>query len=343
MEAEAELPFAGLADLVRPVVELLGQIPGPQRAALSGALALGPPVPGDRFAVAAATLSLLAAAAERAPLVALIDDAHWLDRPSREALLFAARRVRREGVVLLLGMREREWTHSAGVDELGLLGLSPNDAAALVDRIGVPVAATVRDQVVGQTAGNPLAILETVAELTAAERTGTVPIAGPLAGGAGLQRAFMQRIGRLSAETCRALLIAATSETGAVAEITRALAAVGLDVAALAPAQRDGLIVIAENHVSFRHPLVRSAAYHLDRGLPQRAAHRALAGAIPDETDGRAAWHLAAATTGPSEQVMMKLEDAAETALARTAYSVAARTYDAAARFTVMELTGSDS
>ena len=217
--------------------------------------------------MAAATLSLLAAAAERAPVMAIIDDAHWLDRPSREALLFAARRVRREGIVLLLGMRERDWAHTAGVDELGLLGLSSDDGAALVDRIGVPVTAIVREQVVRQAGGNPLAILETVSELTAAERTGTVPIAGALADGAGLERAFAQRLGRLPAETCRALLIAATSETGDVDEITRALAAVGMDVAALAPAQRDGVIVIAEAHVSFRHPLVRSAAYHLDRGF----------------------------------------------------------------------------
>ena len=114
LEVESELAFASLSDLLRTILHLLVRIPGPQCAALAGALALGPPVPGDRFAVAAATLSLLAAAAEEAPVLAVVDDAQWLDTPSREALLFAGRRLGSEGVLLLLGMRDRKWISSSG-------------------------------------------------------------------------------------------------------------------------------------------------------------------------------------------------------------------------------------
>jgi predicted ATPase len=186
LEAESELAFAGLSELLRPVLHLLGRIPGPQETALSGALALGPSVPGDRFAVAAATLSLLAAAAEESPVLAVVDDAHWLDTPSREALLFAGRRLGSEGVLLLLGMRDRDWISAAGLGTLELRGLSAMDAAALVERTGTPVDAAVQNRIAAETLGNPLAILEAVATLTEAELLGKAPITQPLAVGASL-------------------------------------------------------------------------------------------------------------------------------------------------------------
>jgi len=329
LEAESELAFAGLSELLRPVLHLLGRIPGPQEAALSGALALGPPVPGDRFAVAAATLSLLAAAGEESAVLVVVDDAHWLDKPSREAVLFAGRRLGSEGVLLLLGMRDREWIPAAGLGTLELRGLSATDAAALVDRTGTPVDAAVRSRIVTETRGNPLAILEAVAILTDAELLGKTPITRPLAVGASLEQAFAQRLDVLPRDTRDALLIAAASDTGSAGEIVCALARAGLSPDVLEPAERDGVIIRGER-IEFRHPLVRSAAYHLRDPAGRRAAHRALAAAAAGAGE-RAAWHLAAASAGPDEQVAVLLESSAASAFARRAYAAAASAFQAAA------------
>ena len=329
LEAESELAFAGLSELLRPVLHLLGRIPGPQEAALSGALALGPPVPGDPFAVAAATLSLLAAAAEESPVLTAVDDAHWLDMPSREALLFAGRRLGSEGVLLLLGMRDCEWVSAAGLGTLELHGLSAADAAALVERTGTPVDAAVRNRIVSETRGNPLAILEAVATLTDAELLGKAPITCPLAVGACLEQAFAQRLDVLPRDTRDALLIAAASDTGLAGEIARALAWAGLSRHALEPAERDGVIIIRGERIEFRHPLVRSVAYHLHDPAERRAAHRALAAALG--AGERAAWHLAAASAGPDEEVAALLETSAASAFARSAYAAAASAFQASA------------
>jgi len=173
LQTESELPFAGLSDLLRPLLSLLDRIPEPQAAVLSGALALGPPTPGDRFAAAAATISLLAAGAEEGPVLAVVDDAHWLDTPSREALLFAGRRLGGEGVVLLLAMRDRPWLASAGIERLELQGLPPEAAAELTSRAGRTVSAGIRDRLVVETGGNPLALHEVLATLTDAQLDGS--------------------------------------------------------------------------------------------------------------------------------------------------------------------------
>lgn len=331
LEAEAELPFAGLADLVRPVLGLLDRIPAPQRAALSGALALGPPAPGDRFGVAAGTLSLLAAAGEAAPVLAVVDDAHWLDQPSREALLFAARRLASERVVLLLGMRDRDWIAQAGVDALRLGGLFVEAAAALVDRAGAPVSAAVRARIVEETGGNPLAILEAVSAFGSERLDGGASVARPLPVGDALERAFAAQLEGLPDDTRRALLVAAASETGDRSEILAALAAAGLDGAALELAEREGVIALADGRISFRHPLVRSAAYHLHDPVERRAAHAALAEALGEAGGERAAWHHALASAGPDDHVAQLLETAAGDAFTRSAYSAAAGAFEAAA------------
>jgi DNA-binding CsgD family transcriptional regulator len=331
LEAESELAFAGLADLVRPILHVLDRIPGPQQAALAGALALGPSSPGDRFAVAAATLSLLAVAAEDSPLLALADDAHWLDAPSREALLFAGRRLDREGVVLLFGMRERDWIEQAGLDALELRGLPAADASALLDSAGAEVAPTVRKRLIAETRGNPLALLEALTTLTDAQLRGSAPISDPLAVGASLERAFAEQLRGLPSETRRALLLAAASETGSAGEIGRALAQAGLPASALVPAEREGIVALGRERIDFRHPLVRSAAYHVADAAERRDAHRALATALRAYSGERAAWHLAAASTEPDEQVAALLERSAMDALARSAYAAAARAYEAAA------------
>jgi DNA-binding CsgD family transcriptional regulator len=331
LEAESELAFAGLSELLRSVLHLIDQIPGPQEAALSGALALGPPVPGDRFAVAAATLSLLAAAAEESPVLVVVDDAHWLDTPSREALLFAGRRLGSEGVLLLLGMRDREWIPAAGLGTFELRGLSGADAAALVELTGTPIDAAVRDRIVTETRGNPLAILEAVATLTDAELLGKVPITHPLAVGASLKQAFAQLLDGLPRDTQDALLIAAASDTGSAGEIARALAQAGLSSHALEPAERYRVIILGGERIEFRHPLVRSAAYHLHDPAERRTAHRALAAAAGADGGERAAWHLAAACAGPDEEIAALLERSAASAFARRAYAAAARAFQAAA------------
>ena len=333
LEAESELAFAGLSELLRPILQLLDRIPAPQKAALSGALALGPSVPGDRFAVAAATLSLLAAAAEKSPVLVVVDDAHWLDAPSREALLFAGRRLGSEGVLMLLGMRDREWISVAGLGTLELHGLSAGGAAALVERTGTPVDVAVRNRIVTETRGNPLAILEAVATLTDAELLGKAPITHPLAVGASLERAFAQRLDGLPQDTQDALLIAAASDTGSAGEIARALTQAGLNPDALEPAEREGVITLGGERIEFRHPLVRSAAYHLHDPAERRAAHRALATAA--DAGERAAWHLAAASAGPDEMVAALLETSAVGAFARSAYAAAARAFQAAAVLSV--------
>jgi predicted ATPase len=190
LQTESELPFAGLSDLLRPLLPLLDRIPTPQAAVLAGALALGPPTPGDRFAAAAATISLLAAGAEDAPVLAVIDDAHWLDTPSREALLFAGRRLGREGVVLLFAARDRPWLEVAGIETLELRGLGVDAAAELVAGTGRTVSTGVRERLVADTAGNPLALLEAVATLSDGQLGGSEPISEPIAVGHSLERSF---------------------------------------------------------------------------------------------------------------------------------------------------------
>ena len=242
LQTESELPFAGLSDLLRPLLPLLDRIPEPQAAVLSGALALGPPTPGDRFAAAAATLSLLAAGAEEAPVLAVVDDAHWLDTPSREALLFAGRRLGGEGVVLLLAMRDRPWLEAAGIERLELRGLEPDGAEELVARTGRAVSSGVRERLVADTAGNPLAFLEAIATLSDAQLGGSAPIVGPIAVGRSVERSFAQRLEPLPDETRRALLIAAASYSGDATEIALALAGMGLASSALDAAEREGLV-----------------------------------------------------------------------------------------------------
>jgi DNA-binding CsgD family transcriptional regulator len=331
LEAESELAFAGLSELLRPILDRMDMIPGPQMAALSGALALGPPAPGDRFAVAAATLSLLAAAAEESPLLIVVDDAHWLDSPSREALLFAGRRLGNEGVLLLLVMRDRDWISSAGLESVELHGLSAEDSAELIQRTRSRIDPAVQTRLIAETRGNPLAIIEATASLTDVELLGRVPIGHPLAVGFALERAFARQLDGLPRHTQDALLIAAASDTGNSGEILKAMTHAGLGADALEPAERSSVIGFVEDRVEFRHPLIRSAAYHLHDPVERRAAHRALAAAVASGSGERAAWHLAAASAGPDEQVAALLETSAGSAMARSAYAAAASSFECAA------------
>ena len=332
LEAEVELPFAGLSDLLRPLLPLLDRLPAPQAGALSAALALGPPTPGDRFAVAAATLSMLALGAEAAPLLVAVDDAHWLDGPSREALLFAARRLGRESVLIVLASRDRAWVEAAGINRLAMTGLTEDEAGALIDASKRAISAGVRERLFGDTAGNPLAILEALDVLSDAQLEGTELIAGPLPVGDDLGRGFARKLAPLRADTRAALLVAAASDTGDLREIARALATLGLEQSALAPAVGEGLIAIQPTLIEFSHPLVRSAVYHAAGPADRHAAHRALALALSPDAVDRFAWHLASATGAPDEEVAALLEASATTAHVRLGHASAALAYETAAR-----------
>ena len=332
LQSESELPFAGLSDLLRPLLSLLDRIPEPQAAVLSGALALGPPTPGDRFAAAAATISLLAVGAEDAPVLAMVDDAHWLDAPSREALLFAGRRLAREGVVLLLAARDGPWLETAGIERLELSGLPPDCARELVAGAARVVSSGVCDRLVDETGGNPLALLEAIGLLTDAQLAGSAPIVEPIAVGHNVERSFALRLTPLPDETRRALLVAAASYSGDAVEIARTLSGMGLARDALDAAVREGLVTTRAGRVKFRHPLLRSAAYRAADPVERRAAHRALARALDPDHYDRIAWHLAAAAAGPDEEVAKLLEDSAADANGRRGYVAAANALATAAR-----------
>jgi len=332
VESESEIAFAGLQELFGPVIDRLRRLPERQRAVLAGALALGPPVLGDPLAVRVAALSMLAAAAEDGPLLAVIDDAHWLDPPSAEALAFGLRRLHSEGVVVLVAMREAEPSafDPTGLRVLEVRGLAEEPARALVaDRAGNEISTAVADRLVEVAEGNPLALRELPGTLTAAQLVGREPLQEPLAVGGALESAFARRLRLLPTTTREALLVVAAS--GQDQPVAAALRARGLGEAAFAPAEQAGVVTIADGSVRFRHPLMRSVVYKTASAERRRMAHTALAGAADETADGRA-WHLAAAAAGPDERVAAALDDAAARASARGGLSTAARTFERAAR-----------
>jgi DNA-binding CsgD family transcriptional regulator len=320
IESEARVPFAGLLELLRPALGSLDRIPAPQAAALEGALALRPASAQDRFAVGAATLSLLAAYAEDAPLAALIDDAHWLDGSSADALLFAIRRLVADPICVVLAVRDEEspLVAAARLPTIHLDGLDRESAAALV-------GAASADRLYAATGGNPLALLELAPE---AARFADIPLDTPAPVVSSVAHGFVRRASALPDETRRALLLAAASDTGEVAALERAAPG---STESLGSAEDAGLVVLREGRVDFRHPLARSAVYGAASADERRAAHRALAGALPDRDLDRRAWHLALAAAGPDAAASWALEQAGARAHERSAYAVAAAAFERAA------------
>jgi DNA-binding CsgD family transcriptional regulator len=329
IESEAEVPFAGLAELLRPALAALDRIPAPQASALAGALALGPASKRDRFAVGAATLSLLTAFAEEEPLALLIDDAHVLDGSSAEALLFAARRLLADPIAVLITARKGEPSllDGAGLRVIHLGGLDRASAAAL---LGGQLAAEAVQRMHLATAGNPLALLELAPE---AERLAALPEGAPVPLSARITAAFSRRFVQLPSDSRRALLLASVSDDGDLA----LLVAAGLDPDALRPAEEAGLVSLEEGRVQFVHPLARSAVYAAARPSERRAAHGAIAAVLPDRDVDRRAWHLAAASVGPNAQAASALEHAGERALERSAFSVASSAFERGARLAAGE------
>lgn len=336
-EGGSRLAFAGLAGLLGPVLDGIDALPPPQAAALSGALAVGPPAPGDRFTAYVAVLGVLAAAAEQGPVVCIVDDAHWLDAETLEALFFVARRLGAEGVVILFGGREgvSERLDAAPVSRLRLGGLPDADARRLVATSAlVAPDAPVLDRLVSGAAGNPLALIELGRALSEDQLTGRAPLPDPLPVGAALAQALLRPVLTLPPQTRQALVVASAGG-GDAALLASALAIRGGMVADLEPAERAGVIRIGPTGAEFAHPLLRAAVYRAAGESDRRAAHAAhaqAAGALGESALDRRAWHLALAATGPDGDVAAALEEAALRAAARTAHAAASEALEAAAR-----------
>jgi DNA-binding CsgD family transcriptional regulator len=335
IESEAEVPFGGLLELLRPALDELERIPAAQAEALRSALDLGPTVERGRFVIGAATLNLLAARSERCPLFVGVDDAHWLDDSSLTAVLFAARRLLADPVLVMFAARpgEARALETARLPELNLAGVDDRTAAEIVARHAVsPPAPGVVDRLARATGGNPLALAELAA--TAGELD-SIPPGGPLELETSVEAAYGRRLADLPAEARRALALAAGEESGRLALISAAAGELGLELAALEPGERAGLVSVAYGVLSWRHPLVRSAAYRAVTPDERRAMHAALARALPHDAEAdRRAWHLAAAALGPDEEVAATLEAAARRARSRSAYAAAATAAERAAQLT---------
>jgi len=336
VESEMELAFAGLHQLCVPMLDGLDGLPGPQRDALRVAFGMQDGAAPDRFLVALAVLSLLAAAAEVEPLVCLIDDAQWLDGASAQALAFVARRLLAERIAMVFAVREPSDTRElAGLPELAVAGLPDDDARSLLaSAMPGRLDERVRDQIVAETRGNPLALLELPRGLTPAELAGgfALPDARPLANR--VEETFVQRVRALPHETQRLLLVAAAEPVGDVSLLWRAAEQLGIRGSAGRPAEEAALIELGIR-VRFRHPLVRSAAYRAADFRDRQEVHRALADAIDPETDpDRRAWHRAQAAFEPDEAVASELERSADRAQARGGAAAAAAFLARAAELT---------
>lgn len=337
VDAESDLAFAGLHRLLRPVAGKLDQLPEAQRHALAGALGLIAPSRSDRLLVCAATLALIAAAAEDRAVVCLVDDAQWLDQPSADALVFAARRLRAEPVAMLFAARDAQPRFEArGLPELVVDGLAGPAAARLLRTAAPGAAPAVRDRLLAEAAGNPLALLELPGELTAAQLVGRDLLAEPIQLTPRLYNVFKERTADLPGPARRALLLAAADNTGDLLTTLRAAALLQLPADALDPAENAGLVQTSSGQIVFRHPLVRSVIYQ-EAPLSQRQqAHSALADALPGvhEADRRA-WHQALAASAGDEQVAAALEASAQRARQRAGHASAATAFARAAALTL--------
>ena len=334
IEAENELGFAGLYSLLHPVTAYLKALPEPQAVALRSALGLGRRVrrPPDRLAVAAGMHGLLTTVAEADPLLILVDDLHWLDRASQEALLFSLRRLDRDAIACLLTLRPST-AAPAGLPCLDVTGLDSDAAERLVEAVaGTKPAPVTARRLYAETGGNPLALVELSAALTAEQLAGAELPAAPLEPGAAIRQRFAVRLDRLSPSARTMLLVAAAAGRCPPAEVHAAAARLGpLDGDTLGEAENAGLIRLTGTGIEFPHPLLRSVAYHIAVPAQRRAAHQALAETLTGRDAERAAWHLAAAATGPDDAAAAALDAAAALAARKGAPLEAAAAWERAA------------
>jgi DNA-binding CsgD family transcriptional regulator len=334
VQSEMELAFAGLHQLLAPMLNRLDRLPAPQCDALQTAFGVSPGAAPDRFLVALAVLSLFSEVAEERPLICVVDDEQWLDRASSQALTFVARRLDAESVALVFAARATSY-ELAGLPELLVDDLRERDARALLDSVVTgPLDTRVRERIVSETRGNPLALLELARGLTPEDLAGGFGLPGtpPLSGG--IEETFRRRIEALPAETQRLLQLAAVDPVGEPLLVWRAAERLGIPSQAAGPAAEAGLLEF-NTRVQFRHPLVRSAAYRSASLLERQSAHRALSEVTDPSIDpDRRAWHRAEATSGPDEQVAEELVRSAGRAQARGGLAAAAAFLERAAMLT---------
>jgi DNA-binding CsgD family transcriptional regulator len=337
IESEIALAFAALHQLLVPFLPGLTRLPTPQERALEtafGVVAGGAP---DRFLIGLATLTLLTDAASEGPLLIVVDDAQWLDRESAEVLAFVARRLDADRIALLFAVREpdRQRSPLEGLPDLRLEGLPAPEARELLGSVAGPgLDDRVGDQIVANTGGNPLALVELGGELTTAQLAGGSFLPDPLPLGRQLEERFLRQVLGLPAETQALLLLAAASQSADPGLFRRAAKHLGLDPDATAPAEDERLLLTAPR-VAFRHPLIRSAVYSGATVAERRRMHEALAAASDPtvEVDQRA-WHRAMASAGPDEEIASELENAATQARQRGGYAATAAFLERAAELT---------
>jgi hypothetical protein len=336
VEAEMELPFAGVHQLCAPFLDRVETLPKPQRDALGVALGLRDGTTPDRFLTALAVLGLLCAVADERPLLCLVDDAQWLDEASGQVLAFVARRLLADAVALVFAVRDPAAAPQLdGLPSLPLAGLGDAQARALLARV-IPgrLDDRVRDRLIAETRGNPLALLELPQGISPAHLAGGFRIPEAIDLPRHIEQRYTERIQRLPEATQRLLVLAAAESVGDPALLWRAARQLGLTPAALAPAQDAGLVQIGAS-VRFRHPLVRSAAYAGAATATRRGVHEALADACDPEADpDRRAWHRALATAAPDEVVAAELERSAGRAQSRGGLAAAAALLERATELT---------
>jgi DNA-binding CsgD family transcriptional regulator len=325
VQSDMELAFAGLQQLCAPLLNHIDELPEPQREALNVAFGRGVGPTPDRFLVGLAVLSLMAAAANEQPLLCIVDDAQWLDQVSAQTLAFVARRLLAEPVALVFAARDRGAEALAGLPELVIGGLSDADARELLVSVVLGrIDERVRDRIVAETRGIPLALLEVPRNVSAAELAGGFGNLGARRSAGQIEESYLHRIKSLPSDTQKLLLVAAAEPVGDAALFLRAAARLGIAVDALAPAEAAGVIEFG-SRMRFHHPLVRSAAYRAANLTERRAIHRVLADATDPQSDpDRRAWHAASAAAGPDDEVAAELEASSGRAQKRGGIAAAA-------------------
>ncbi len=337
VEGEMELPLAAVQQLCSPFLDLLDRLPRPQREALGVAFGLSTGSAPDPFLVGLAVLGLLSEAAEKRPLLTIVDDAHWLDNASARALAFVSRRLLAEQIAILFATRQVDDALS-GLPELLISPLRHRDARALLESVlPARLDEAVLERIVVETRGNPLALLELPRGLTPTELAGGFGLPAAVSLSASIEESFTRRLASLSSDARRLLLLAAADPIGDPALVWRAAERLGISESATDMVESEDLLVLGPQ-VVFRHPLVRSAVYRAATPNERREIHGALAEATDPELDpDHRAWHRAQAASKPDEDVAAELEDSAARAQARGGFAAAAAFLERATALTPQE------
>ncbi|MEV6273326.1 AAA family ATPase [Kribbella sp. NPDC051936] len=341
LQSEAELPFAALHQLFRPLLPRVGDLPLAQATAIRGAFGLMPLRPTDRLQVTLGALTLLSESASEQPVMCFVDDIQWLDRPSVDVLSFVANRIHDESVMLLVATRPSNGVSLPGATELRVEGLDVQSAMELLSQCHPELSPQIAERVVRETAGNPLALTELPGALSDGQQAGIDPMVGPLPLPECILQHYAKQLARIEEPTHRLLLTLAADDAGDLAAALRAARALGVGIEALDSAVEAGLVrtedTIAGPRVVFRHPLLRAAVYRSARLSERLSIHRALAEALDPELEpDRRAWQLAASAVGPDEVAADELERSGLRALQRGAPSSAAVAMEKSARLTCL-------